>query len=688
MQHKYTYDKMPLIDIVNKKYFKEMRKVMKQSRFSTKISLVAWILVLIMVVGMVGCSDDKGGEDNSKPGTSDESKAPATEDSGTSDATEAPSTGDSSDATEAPFSGVTLPADTSSDDNYVNSVDYKLSSVVATDDLGRELAIEGGDTKDNRYVGIFYFLWAGQHGTDGPYDNSIIAQKPGALDSEAGWIAAGGGERGKHHFWGEPLFGYYVQSDKWVMRKHVQMLTDADIDFLVFDTTNGYPYASSAIRLIKILDEYSKAGWDVPKIAFMTNTNSGTTMTDIYKLIYEKYPEYSHLWFNWDGKPMIIGKSAEASDEVKAFFRIKESQWPIEGRKDDGFPWMEFDTQSPYYGQYGRIYTDDAIYGLNGRKEVVSVSIAQHSDTVSFSATSWYGHNDRTRSWHDGKNDTSENAYLYGYNFIEQFEWAINVDPEIIFITGWNEWVAQRQPPEKEGEAIHFIDCSDANGSRDAEPMKGGYGDNYYIQMMSYIRKYKGTAGKVQTTNKTIDIAAGFSQWNNVVSYYKDFEDDAIARKSTGFGGVRYTDNSNRNDISEMKVCEDNDNVYFFVKTMADITAPEGDNWMNLFISAGDAKGWDGYNYVLNYKTADANKAYLGKLADSDDYSVSDVSQVDYRVSGNMMMVKIPKADLGIKGAANISFKWSDNCTTGDVFGFYTTGDAAPIGRAGYYYGS
>ena len=99
---------------------------MKQSRFSTKISLVAWILVLIMVVGMVGCSDDKGGEDNSKPGTSDESKAPATEDSGTSDATEAPSTGDSSDATEAPFSGVTLPADTSSDDNYVNSVDYKL----------------------------------------------------------------------------------------------------------------------------------------------------------------------------------------------------------------------------------------------------------------------------------------------------------------------------------------------------------------------------------------------------------------------------------------------------------------------------------------------------------------------------------------------------------------------------------
>ena len=146
-----------------------MRNIMKQSRFSTKISFVAWMLVLIMVVGMVGCTAQDG----------------------KSQSTQAP-------ASEAPFSGVTLPADTTSDDNYVNSVDYKLSSVVATDDLERELVIEGGDTKDDRYVGIFYFLWAGQHGVDGPYDNSIIAQQPGALDSEEGWIAAGGGEIGKH----------------------------------------------------------------------------------------------------------------------------------------------------------------------------------------------------------------------------------------------------------------------------------------------------------------------------------------------------------------------------------------------------------------------------------------------------------------------------------------------------------
>ncbi len=658
---------------------------MKQRRFSKKMAILAWMLVLCTVLGLAGCSD---GEKPSESGSTQQasSESGSTQQTSAPEATKTPEDSNENTEVELPENAVEIEADKESDDNYANTVEYKNSSVTAVDDLERKLTITDGKLKDDRYVGIFYFLWAGQHGTKGPYDNSLISQKPGALESEAGWIAAGGGQIGEHHFWGKPMFGYYVQSDKWVMRKHVQMLTDADIDFVVFDTTNGYPYTQSAKRFIQILDEYYQAGWDVPKIAFMTNTDSGSTMDNIYKSIYEKYPEYSHLWFNWDGKPMIIGKSAEASTEVKDFFRIKESQWPIEERKDDGFPWMEFDDQ--FGEQFDRIYTDKAVYGMNGRKEVVSVSLAQHSDTVSFSATSWYGHNDRTRSWHDGANDTSENAYLYGYNFAEQFEWALGIDPEIIFITGWNEWVAQRQPAEFQGEPIHFVDCSDPNGSRDVEPMEGGYGDNYYIQMMSYIRQYKGNAGKVDVTCKTIDVTAGFSQWNNVVSYYKDYVDDTVDRKKAGFENEKYEDKSGRNDIEEMKVSQDAENLYFFVKTVEDITAAEGNNWMNLYISTGNTTGWDGFNYVLNYKTPESDKAYLGKLADSADYSVSDVSTVDYRVSGNMMMVKIPKADLGIKGSANIGFKWADNCTEGDVFGFYKTGDAAPIGRAAYYFGA
>lgn len=55
-------------------------------------------------------------------------------------------------------------------------------------------------------------------------------------------------------------------------------------------------------------------------------------------MIYIKaHPEYSGLWFNWDGKPMIIGDESAATAEVKSFFRIKANQWPNEDKKDDGF---------------------------------------------------------------------------------------------------------------------------------------------------------------------------------------------------------------------------------------------------------------------------------------------------------------------------------------------------------------
>jgi hypothetical protein len=136
-----------------------------------------------------------------------------------------------------------------------------------------------------------------------------------------------------------------------------------------------------------------------------------------------------------------------------------------------------------------------------------------------------------------------------------------------------------------------------------------------------------------------------------------------------------------------MKVTEDTDNVYFFVKTVDEITAPEGNNWMNLFISDLKSPGWNGYNYVLNYKTPENGKMFIGKLADGEKYNVTPAGEASYRIYNDMIMVAVPKSVLGISGDASINFKWSDNCTEGDVFCFYKTGDSAPIGRAGYYYG-
>lgn len=117
-----------------------------------------------------------------------------------------------------------------------------ISNLCGTDGLGRKLPDHDivHDRRSDRFVGLFYFLWLGQHSTSGPYDISkIIKQDPSAVHNpnHSLW-----GPEKEFHFWGEPLYNYYLSDDAWVLRKHVQLLTNADIDFLVFDTTNRSTY--------------------------------------------------------------------------------------------------------------------------------------------------------------------------------------------------------------------------------------------------------------------------------------------------------------------------------------------------------------------------------------------------------------------------------------------------------------
>ena len=254
---------------------------------------------------------------------------------------------------------------------YSGPYSKQNGSFAAEDDLGRVLPLDNDVTniRKDRKVGIFYFLWIGEHGTGGPYDISKITQEhPEAVESEENWYASGGGARGEHHFWGKPLFGYYKSSDEWVMRKHLQMLTDAGVDFIVFDTTNGPTYDDRMVQIIDVWYEYLEKGVNVPKMSFYTNTASGQTMEHIFKKLYKneelhkKYPRLDELWFKHDGKPMMIGIEAEASQEIKDYFTFKESVWPNAGRCDNGFPWMEFN----------RSLKPESVYGREGRKEVMN----------------------------------------------------------------------------------------------------------------------------------------------------------------------------------------------------------------------------------------------------------------------------------------------------------------------------
>ncbi len=566
--------------------------------------------------------------------------------------------------------------------NYHN---YTFGPYLATDDLGRALPTseETGPQRKNRHVGMFYFLWNGVHvGDKRPLDISkIIAAFPkaGYYPDMDIW-----GAYSVMHHWGEPLFGYYYTEDEWVMRKHIEMLTIADIDFLVFDTTNAVIYERNAKMMMRLLNEYRQAGWNTPKVVFYTNTRSGYTAQLIYDAIY-KVDFMPDTWFYLDGKPLIIAKEDECSEEVRNLFTIRASQWPNEPTKLNGWPWMDFERPQRVLKNH------------RGEEEIINVSVAQHPQ-IRFGDSALYGEeSNRGRSYHNGANDKSEGAYKYGYNFAEQWERALETDPPYVFVTGWNEWIAGRWQGTAE-RPLNFVDCADIEFSRDIEPMKGGYFDNYYMQLIYYVRKYKGTQPIIrQEEMETASIADCFARFNRSKVVYRDFPKGAMSRNCKGYDTV-YTNNTGRNEIIESRVLHDEHKIYFYAKTSAPIERYDYQSaWMNLFLNVNEGKNDDkrfhGYNYLVNAYQYSETRTSLSKCTEDAKVMSSDTFKIcgmlEYKYDGNEIMIEIPKKAIGIEPGSKfrILFKWVDSRT--EIYRmeqFYTDGDCAPIGRLNYVF--
>ena len=106
----------------------------------------------------------------------------------------------------------------------------------------------------------------------------------------AGSISQSGayGPQGAMHWFAEPLYGYYYANDSWVHRKHMELLANANVDFLYFDVTNGYYYLNNALSVMKICHELNEQGYDAPQVVFYTHSSSGNVVRGLYNDIYSK----------------------------------------------------------------------------------------------------------------------------------------------------------------------------------------------------------------------------------------------------------------------------------------------------------------------------------------------------------------------------------------------------------------
>lgn len=624
---------------------------------------------------------------------------------------------------------------------------------VATDALGRTMptAAETGPVKTDqrRVVGMFYVTWHRDAlaTLKSPYTadvSRVLAGDPKArlAAKHPLWTA------GSYH-WGEPEDGYFLSKDEYVIRKDMSMLADAGVDVLVMDVTNAVRYWDEWDTIFAVMQKMKSEGNQVPKFCFWAfNGPVITVVQDLFDRIY-KEGKYKDLWFDWNGKPLLLYNGAPSLDANGKGVRNPNPHYEPAARTDARHPhYGNPDYTEEFYKDYTRevkdffalrtmwwgywqwggkrfVGTEDNwSFGLdmgdkrvqalrpeeltathNGKKEQAAVTPAQHPSSLV------------GKSWTREAGEPALNAYDlpepalvpwlgktvehpegYGVYFQQRWDEALKSDPPFIYLNDWNEWTAGKYQPAPgktfrfmgRDNSYRFIDQYNAEFNRTIQPMKGGYTDNYYMQMAANIRRYKGVRPTpVLEGAVPIQIDGRCADWAAVGVEYCDTVGDVFHRDYDGYGGLHYTNDSGRNDIVACKVALDDANVYFYVQTQAALTPHTGPNWMLLLVDVdrNHDTGWGGYDYLINKRVIDDKTTALMRYAPgAPGGRWVEAARLSYRYAGNCLELAVPRRQLGLEGdAVSFDFHWCDNPSDlKDPISLCTSGDSAPNRRFNY----
>ncbi len=566
------------------------------------------------------------------------------------------------------------------------------SDCVATDALGRTLPTyrETGGPKPSRWVGVFYWQW---HGPDrwGPdYDvTKFLKTHPGFQDFQA---HPKGGPDDPTWYWAEPVFGYYLSTDPWVIRKQLVMLADAGVDFLFLDYTNGSVYDPELKTFLDVAEDLKSKGVVVPRLTFFLNSEPEWKVEKLYTEWY-KPGKYKDMWFEWQGKPLLMSpritdtsklKNPALLPEMTRYFTWRPT-WAFPDRGDPTkWNFLENTPQRPALGPDGKI-----------EQIVVSKSLGGPINTnmTSGSVSSFPGHVPTyNNQW------VSPDA-AKGLFFQTQWNRAAAVAAPILLVTGWNEWTASvwetpgvpmlgRVTTKDQG---HIVDEFNQEFNRDLEPMQGGYGDDYYWQFVADMRRYKGMA-KPQRPSAPVQIRLDgpLAQWDAVRPLFRDTPGDTADRNWDGaVPHSHYTNTSARNDIVSAQITRSLSMLYFHVRTAKQLTSASDENWMMLLVNTdtGSKTGWHGYDFLINRRRTGGSRCTVEQNIGGK-WAWRQVGDAALRWSGRDLVLAVPRTLLGVpaaRGPLTLDFKWTDNIPgSPDIMDFYTQGDVAPNGRLNY----
>lgn len=580
---------------------------------------------------------------------------------------------------------------------------------VFTDGLGRRSLTyeEVGAPKSDHTLAMFYWTWhTKETASKGAVNtNELMKKHPDAKNdyNHEAWK-----NTGHYCFWNEPIYGFYNTEDAFVLRRHAEMLAGAQIDAIFADNTNGgETWRASYEALLDTWKTATEGGVRAPKVSFHLPfapfPESDAQVRSLYKNVYSN-EKWREMCFEWDGKPMILAHNtnfanAEKEEDKKLFdfftWRAGQPGYVVDKTRAGDWGWLSKSPQALYF--------PEGENGLNaGRVEQTTVGVAVNHNYKTCEITAMNGEHVIGRSYTPDYPDRYEKegseASKYGYHFANQFDYALEKDPRVIFMTGWNEWHAWRQPIPWGGENSMvnnaLADQFDNEHSRDLEPTRGELKDHYYYLLVNYARRYKG-ARPIPTPcgEKAIDLRAPAEQWREITPYYASYAGNTLHRDNTGYGDLIYREDSGRNDIIGAQVARDSDSLFFRVECAEEITAPTDERWMNLYLDLHDGKGgWEGFDFVV---APDRDHALTLYRFTGEGYARTPVCLLDSFLDGRYLTVQVKKSELGITSPDfAVDFAWTDNVCdredrtrfTGDILQFYTTGDVAPGGRFRYRY--
>lgn len=295
-------------------------------------------------------------------------------------------------------------------------------------------------TETSDRVHAFYYGWYGNPETDGQYahwNHSILPHGPDPRYLNAGSYP-GGEDIGANFY---PELGTYSSNDPETIEKHMQMFVQAGIGVLAFSWWGPDSFEEKSIPLY--LDLANQYGL---KIAFHIEPffQSADEFLDLLEYINQQYGSHP-AYYQFNGKPMFY---------VYDSYRLPASEWAILLKPEGGKsirgtqldanmigiwvirPMRDFFIESGFDGFYTYSASDQTYWASKPENWAEMAAFASQHDLL-FIPSVGPGYIDtRIRPWNTNSTADRQNGEYYQ----QQFENAIEVNPQVISITSFNEW--------------------------------------------------------------------------------------------------------------------------------------------------------------------------------------------------------------------------------------------------------